>query len=96
MSTFLLGVCTGVLLVLGLRFLLPLFKRDKVVSATMEEVEGTYEYLITIKRESGKVRQYRGGGTVWHAYPSGRRCEILMESWLCDIWQREKWKMEND
>ena len=39
--------------------------------------------------------QVRGGCTVWHFYPSGKRCSTFMESWLSDIWQREVWKLRD-
>lgn len=35
---------------------------------------------------------YRGDCTVWHHYPSGERADTSTESWLCDVWQRIKWK----
>lgn len=92
-ALFLAGFFAGILFMVFLRST-PRVASDKVVSATMEKVQGTYDYLITIKYESGKVNQYRGDCTVWHSYPDGRRCGTMTESWLCDIWQREKWKME--
>jgi hypothetical protein len=37
---------------------------------------------------------YRGNGTVWSEFPSGRRCSIIEESWLSEVSDREKWKKE--
>jgi hypothetical protein len=36
----------------------------------------------------------RGSCTVWHYYPSGKRCGTRMEAMLCDFWQAEKWRQE--
>lgn len=30
------------------------------------------------------VETYRGGGTVWHHYPSGKRCATYLESSIGD------------
>ena len=42
------------------------------------------------------VESYRGESTVWHHYPSGRRCGTFTEGFLCNLWQREVWKIEDE
>lgn len=49
------------------------------------------DWLLTIEREVGfwkwkrTVRfQVLGSGTVWHYWPSGKRCETFMESAIVD------------
>ena len=38
--------------------------------------------------------QYRGNCTVWHEYPSGKRCGTLTECWLSDVWEKHQWTKE--
>jgi hypothetical protein len=33
---------------------------------------------------------YVGSGTVWHEYPSGKRCGARVESMLCELWEGHK------
>jgi hypothetical protein len=37
---------------------------------------------------------FRGSGTVWHEYPSGRRATTLEEADLAEVAVRERWKLE--
>ncbi len=58
------------------------------------------DYKITrhriIKSIFGKNKnikqEFIGDCTVWHEYPSGKRCGTFLESWLCDIWKKEQWE----
>jgi hypothetical protein len=68
-------------------------EHDPVVSTSMDQA-GSHDHIITVRHESGKVRKYRGDCTVWRSYPEGKRQGTMTESWLCDIWKREKWKQE--
>lgn len=42
--------------------------------------------------ECGQFWVYVGSGTVWHEYPSGRRCSTLAELKLTEIRIQEKWR----
>lgn len=42
--------------------------------------------------DCGRFWTYVGSGTVWHEYPSGRRCSTLAEVNLTEIRIREKWR----
>lgn len=65
-----------------------------------------YDYLITRWRIKKKYwffgeykeikQQFRGACTVWHHYPQGNRCSTYLESWLCDIWEKNRWKEEEN
>jgi len=95
---FIIGVVLGVVLGIILsRLPLPSLG-DKIEKITMKPVGGAKPWgnkeLITIRYKSGREEQYRGESSVWHSYPDGKRQGTMTESWLCDIWQREKWKRE--
>ena len=66
------------------------------------EKSGFSDYIITRTRKKKKyvffgeeilvTEKFRGGCTVWHTYPEGNRCGTPMESWLSDIWTKERWR----
>lgn len=37
----------------------------------------------------------RGSGTVWHYHPSGIRCGTHLERRFVNVWQKEKWKIDD-
>lgn len=42
--------------------------------------------ILTVYYKDGFSR-YKGECTVWHHYPSMKRCSTETESMLCDIWE---------
>ena len=49
--------------------------------------------LFGVKKKRVEFK-YVGSGTVWHEFPSYKRCDTYKEMFLCEVWSREKskWK----
>lgn len=63
------------------------------------------EAIITVEYERRRFplfgrkwiehKLYRGSGTVWHEWPSGKRCSTSLELYLSDVWIAERWKLHD-
>ena len=75
---------------------------SKLYFESMEWEPATRDWIITFRKEPGwfgrkfgattRRLQYIGDCTVWYTFPDFHRCGILTESWLSDIWEREKYR----
>ena len=65
-----------------------------------EKRKDGFNWKLTIEFSSpwpwGKSyrKRFVGGGTVWHEYPSGRRCSSFLEGDLCDLLQGWEFQQE--
>lgn len=49
------------------------------------QMDHGWEIVFTKKHIFGmSTHIVQGSGTVWHFFPSGKRCPTLLESWLVD------------
>ena len=69
----------------------PTPKPKRPLRATYIRHVGPRNELIVILSDGSS---WRGSGTVWHAYPQGKRAETWMESLLNDVWVLYLWEQE--
>ena len=43
--------------------------------------------VMTVRYSDGSEVKYSGECTVWHKLPHMKRCGVLTETWLCNLWK---------